>query len=348
MYYNLLRETVMGIRLLQNETTPNVSNNLEKKERIFFFDCSRFICILWIVLFWHGKSYISDFSLDLSSDFLNDMTYGALCTFVFLSGFFNGKKQIESITDLRDFYKRRFIKLYIPYFISLSMMLIMHYIWDVGYVLDLKQYLLSLFGLSLIIRPAPSTIWFVGLLILYYVITPIIIWTKHNRLLTSFCVYLLLIVFREIMELQGVIIDSRIILYFPFYSIGLCYGEEISKKIHGFATLSALAYIIIAEHLGLRNGIYEYLLDFSFIIMILQIGKILSNALPTKILSLLGVLSMDLYLFHRQFYFSMTKLIKTPNTLEFYVLFTPIFFIMLLSVHYIKNKTSDVFGRIGK
>lgn len=64
-------------------------------------DCSRAVCALYIVSFWHLSEYIG---INIWNSVTYQATHGVLATFTFISGYFLGKKKVESIKEIFLFY----------------------------------------------------------------------------------------------------------------------------------------------------------------------------------------------------------------------------------------------------
>ena len=66
------------------------------KKRLEFVDCSRALCMLWIVGVWHMFGYLNNINeAILSSTITSSITNGVLATFTFISAYFLGQKKIS-------------------------------------------------------------------------------------------------------------------------------------------------------------------------------------------------------------------------------------------------------------
>ncbi len=326
------------------------------KKRINYFEICRALCMLWIVAFWHGRAYIDGFP-EFGSLIWNDLTVGALSTFVFLSGYLNGSKTIQTRHDVIEFYRRRVISLYIPFFIAAVSMLMLYYFFGAQLMTSVKQLLLSLFGLSLIIQPAPSTLWFVVMLIVYYLITPIML--KYRRVYVKAACIFCMILFKEGLKQMGVEMDSRLLWYFPIYCFGLQFAGKIPPAFSAVRLLILTVSFAAAELCGFHisnDSSYVYMVIIMFVGMVIEISKMLDkNPVAAKCGGILGRISMWAFLFHRHFFHTCMVKMGSISKTVFYCIVFPAFILVMyfaekgyayLSALLMKKKTSDDKGRL--
>lgn len=143
-------------------------------KRIAYLDTLRSFLMLWIVGFWH----LSNHSV-FGNDWLcsKQVTNAVLIVFMILSGYLNSRKKPKNLSDVFFLIKKRF-RFYPLFFISLTSFWVLHSIRRIDYLISFKQYILSLFGLSYIFLPAPSTLWFIVAAIPLYLITPFMLMKK--------------------------------------------------------------------------------------------------------------------------------------------------------------------------
>lgn len=133
------------------------------------FDIARFLCVIWIVGFWHLVEYMnSDITTCCINSVTRNITNGVLGTFMFISGFFLSKYSFRNKTDVLNFFKKRLNRFYLLFFISAVLMYTFGLIPSVGLLFT------TIFGLSPFILPQPPTLWFFCMLIGFYAITPLI------------------------------------------------------------------------------------------------------------------------------------------------------------------------------
>lgn len=303
----------------------------KSKNRIKFFDCTRALCMLYIIALWHMPEYIKGFSI--VSPYTEIVTKGVLGTFTFISAYFLGKRPINKKSDVLDFYKRRLLRLYPLFFLSCTSLLAIHYLFHVDFILGVKQYNLTLVGLSVIILPAPKTVWYVSMIILFYILTPLFNYLKTpiKQFLCFITVMLPLIVMHYTLGL----VDTRVLINFPVFFAGLF----LSNRLNMTDRPDWRAYLIGIPLFGL--GFWLSLVIGSialavvavigFIMLALEIGKLFAHIVFIhKVLSFISVGSMVAYLFHRQFFGVVEKLTGHFSILAAYLIVLPV----LLAISY--------------
>lgn len=278
--------------------------------RIKCFDCTRAICMLYIIGIWHFQEYfIAD--IDLSGIIAENITNGVLGAFTFISAYFLGKRAISNITDVFSFYKKRVVRLYPLFFLSCTSFLIIHFLFGLDYIDSVQQYILTLLGLSTIISPPPMTIWFVSMLILFYLITPFI--NMVNKIQLKAAVNILILIVLFLLHQIG-FVDNRVIMLFPMYAIGLMVAKlkKINDKSNFFLVLLSFFIFLISVWLQLsieKLLVFDYITVLSITVFSIEIGKLLSMSSGlSKVLNFISYGSMVAYLFHRQ-YFGMLVII---------------------------------------
>ena len=179
--------------------------------RDFPFDLARSICVVWIVGFWHMQNYFSPDN-KLSGDSLTvcfDITTSVLACFTFLSGFFLKKYEYTNIEDVLYFYKKRLIRFY-PLFV----------IAVVGLVIcgsTIQQGLLAILGLSMFFPSPIHTLWYFSMLLFFYMLTPLLKIRRDEWRKNVVPIVLML----SVLVLGYFFFDKRLVIYFPFYVLGL-------------------------------------------------------------------------------------------------------------------------------
>lgn len=271
-------------------------------KRVAFFDCARSLCMLFIVAYWHIYAHFT-VPFEFPSPWGGSISRGVLGSFFFISAYFLGRKPIASMQDALAFYKKRLLRFYPMYFLSCTTLLLVHYLVKVDYISSFRQYVLSLFGLSCFITPAPKTIWFVSMLIPFYLVTPLInacagVWKKAACCCAIFAAM-------WAMGLGGVPLDTRLALYFPVYSAGIILGScrDIGERPCPVALAGGLLVFCAGVWMYDRTGLFvwHYPVMFGFIAFILEVGKIISRyRMPARVFGFISYGSMAAYLFHRQ------------------------------------------------
>lgn len=177
-------------------------------------DLMRGVSIFYIVGYWHlldSTNYFPGFKNPLT----HNLTVVALSIFVFLSGFLlaggvGGKK----FPPVGQFFKTRFMKIYPPFALTAVIFFLFH-------LIDLPTFLKTLTLVSMFWGPASPTIWFIGMIAIFYALTPFLIKLadkSKSQLLVAACVifgafYLYASFFS--------FADKRLLLYFPSFILGI-------------------------------------------------------------------------------------------------------------------------------
>ena len=289
--------------------------------RNYPFDLARSICVVWIVGFWHLLNYLpSEYQLsDNALPICKGITVSVLACFTFLSGFFLKKYEFGSIKDTIQFYKKRFWRFY-PLFVVAAFSLLL-----CGS--SLKQVLLAIVGLSMFLPPPIQTLWYFSMLILFYLMTPLLQFKTGRRLSLTLCVALLVLV------LSCFYADARLVLYFPFYVLGLNVSNKIvEKSLSGYAIFVALPVYIVMLCAEIDNYFYQFIQTLVGVVVILSISKSLYSPKIQSPISIIAEASMCAYLFHRPFYSLIVIALKKLTSLQAMPLLLAVLSVVLLFV----------------
>lgn len=253
----------------------------------------------------------NDFIHMTSTDLMFQITYGVLCVFSFISGFFN----VSSINSKHDFVRymvKRLEKLYPIYMLSC---ISLYTIGD----LSLKQCILSLTLVGgMIARPYPGTIWFVAMIIFFNFLTQIIALSKRHRKVTLIvCIELALVLLSACR-----MIDLRLAYYFPSYVLGMLIrsavddGENdifdlinniirVEKAGSVFLKLIfiTIIYLFVCNGIGKELTIVSCMTSLVLLFLLLSVGAFLTRTIKSwlllKVIIRLSESTMSIYLFHR-------------------------------------------------
>lgn len=224
------------------------------------------------------------------------------------------------------FYKRRLLRIYPLFAVSCTSMLLLHIFFDVQLISGLAQFLFTMIGLSIIFTPTPGTIWYVSMLLLFYALTPLLLFRsssqKWRTILKSAVIYgaFLLILLSQISN-----VDERLLYLFPVYCVGLIIGRgKISNEkfrllpfavgLLAFAGLNYIQYVAGIDELGLKV-VYTISIIAAFIVVAMECGKLFVGKVG-ELLEKISYASMCAYLFHRQIYGIFAKLFGTFSIIE--------------------------------
>lgn len=235
-----------------------------------------------------------------------------LATFVFISGYFIGKKNIAfKKQDIIAFYKKRLIRIYPLYLLAICMFTFFN-LSDV--VTSLKAGLI----VSMLIKPAPFTLWFITMILIFYFLSPFLIHFSKIfnpiQLLGCYLVFFVVLLGYTYVTKK---LDMRILMYFPSFALGIF----VANKNKDFGGRPFNYFVIIVSFLGFLfsysktpydqlNSLFMIPMTLSCSYLIVRVSKNLvfhSNKIH-KIILILSYSSYCMYLFHRPIYISLKKL----------------------------------------
>lgn len=278
------------------------------KQRDISYDIIRILSTIWIVFVWHFSNYYwgSPFQVYLLESWGGlFMTETVLASFTLISGLFLGMKQVSTANDVWKFYKNRFCRFYILYLIAGITLYYTPCSWGEFYS-STTQLILSSLGLSCFYGGMPSTLWYMCMLLFFYLITPTFLKVNHlKRVALGGMLWTILYLLRK----TGVQIDNRILLYFPFYVLGVSLNPEKYKVVIMKYT-KYLVPICIFTIVILRvshNIIFHIPCVLAGVSLFSLVCVYIEQALPKRdgILSLIAFsssITLAAYFFHRQVY----------------------------------------------
>lgn len=276
------------------------------KGRILFFDIARALCVLWIVGVWHIPQYLHSEEINENIDKFGLVTYSVLACFTFISGFFLGKKKLSPI----QFYKNRLKRLFVPLLLS-SVILLSFFGWYDSFT----NFIFSVTGLACFIGPMPRTLWYFSMLIIFYILTPMLLYKAEGKPVAIIARALVVYMIYCILYKIG-FCDKRILLYFPFYVAGMCLTMSnvislVTNKVYNVVCICIMALIICITG-DYESGVKSYweliLLGGKILLgtyLLLTAAYYMEKCLHPKLnhfFSLVAYASMFAYLFHREGY----------------------------------------------
>lgn len=267
-------------------------------------DFLRGASILYIVGFWHMLNYT-----DAIPEYNNLVTYRVtwivLGTFVFISGYFMGKKEIEiEKKSLMSFYKNRVLRIYPLYLLSL---ITFTYLGMSDFMTSLKAALV----LSMFFKPAPPTLWFITMLMFFYTISPFLMSAcRKLKIMNLVMIYFVVSVLLMLYFVFTRLLDIRILMYLPAFVFGLIVSmDETGVSEKKSCLILALVVGIIVSFL--TNTSYKQVNFLLSIPMVTTAPYFLFTMFRKKsaslqkigsIISILSYSSYCMYLFHRPIY----------------------------------------------
>ncbi len=273
--------------------------------------------MLYIVGYWHLFDYTKAFP-----EWKNSITYGicliVLGLFVVISGFLVGYSTKKSIS-LIHFFKTRFIRIYLLYALAVAIF----YLYGInGGTTSLK----SMFFIPMVFGPAPLTLWFINMLVLFYLATPFLFKLAENPgNYFWFILAVLLIMFTLLATTTT--IDKRVFLYFPCFCIGVyCSQHGLNTRVVNSRTASmVLGLWLIFLITGIDSWTLQILKQLLMILSCSYLMFSLSYFNEEKfknlgIVSVISYSSFAMYLFHRPIYMSV-KAFYFPESGKFQILY---------------------------
>lgn len=160
--------------------------------------------------------------------------------FFFMSGFLYGKLELPSSPFA--FYKKRFVKVYLPYFVWVTLIVSVYVLFNL-YKPNKWQIVLYLFNLQWFVTPIDGLnhLWFLTVLMVGYLLTP---WVKRIQIkYPLFCV----LAFVICCAIEFVIVKKfySFFAWVALYFAGMLYGLFDSKKLSNVVILVAGAFLIL-------------------------------------------------------------------------------------------------------
>ncbi|MFW9997503.1 MAG: acyltransferase family protein [Candidatus Odinarchaeota archaeon] len=323
------------------------------KERLLEIDVLRIIAILIVMILVHlPQNYAYNFYMELNvfeGQFLNALSvFCSVGAFVFLSGFsLHLQKQnrgIDSKEKLVTFLKKRFLRIFPLYWLALVLFVIMFAIE--GYNVleqgsDQLAYLLThVAGMQIVLAPVTGdpilTLWFVGLIVICYLIYPVFSYLNDYRriIAASIGVFAFFLIIRAVF---GLVEDRFFIYYFAFVA-GVVTAEIkdglrkynmkeilvlVPGVLVGYLVFNTFAMFFYSNTILLGRFAHElldplrytleeilfmiFIIDtviIAFVAIVLSISRSVFNVAKTrpKVITLLGYSTFCTYLFHRPFF----------------------------------------------
>ena len=310
----------------------NISNFEIMTGRNVAFDIARSFSMIFIIAIHHLSGYTGQPIASIS--YFASLVVTTLGVFVFLSGFLlGGKYEFHNLNDVIYFYKKRVLRI-IPLFILASVSLI--YIGMNGWTETIK----GIWGVSMLWKPAPATLWFVSMLLLFYFVTPLLANRKGYKQfgfgLSAFIIMLCI-------DFIWHSVDKRVYFYFLIYWLGIYLAIHKPRIISSFSkkeyTIVISAYFLLTMLCFLhKNKVVEIALGGIGILAIFMISHQVSKSLNLRIIKIINFISygsMCSYLFHRVIYWTVLQFYMPEHPLEvwIYLLFIAVPIVIIIGYY---------------
>lgn len=288
------------------------------KKKILEFDILRSIAVVWIIAVWHFSNYYSStssFGQIVNNNICRDVTYIMLSLFMLLSGVLTNSCNIAGKESIKAYYLKK-IKRFYPLYVIAAITLFFTTIPSfVSFYSGYQQLFLSLFGMASLYKQAPSTLWFMDMLLLFIMVTPLLVYKYKTHSFFRIILMVFLYGMFFVLSKKTNIVDTRFIRYMPFYMIGLLLTPakflDLANKYGWVAFILAILIRLLPFH-----HLFSEMLGYCLIIfwggkMALLYCKYLNSPIVGNIISFISYSSMCAYFFHRQLY-AMGILIGLP------------------------------------
>lgn len=296
------------------------------EKRDLRFDFIRVISMFYIVAILHLSQYISlpttvvkYYNPWISTLFTNL----ALSLFSMISGYLIGSKYIFGTKECKIsmFYKKRILRFY-PLFLLASVILYL-----IGFN-SLKSSVYGLIGISSFVVEQPRTVWYISMLMIFYLITPVI--SRGNvgwKVLSSSLIIGVACILFKLMKTM----DFRFIYNLAFYCFGIILSNQhipiIDKStyVYNKTITDIICFVSILVFIVLVPVSYIYFRWlFWFVILIgvmatFSLSMFISrvkNKFVAKIIQYGSYASMACYMFHRFFYWLGVSMYGANNQLN--------------------------------
>jgi peptidoglycan/LPS O-acetylase OafA/YrhL len=217
------------------------------KNKIIAFDFLRALAILMIIPAHLSNFLFSTYSklgLYAFDPYLANMGLGL---FIFMSGYllYYHNNSIDSFKDIISFYKKRLLRIFPLYWAALATFTIVFFVFapklNSGFVFpnaenvfSFSNILMHALGLQILLAPAyvspMLTLYFIGLIIIFYIIYPFIIMLSKDSkglLIISSIIFLGTLLLSKTLN----IIEHRFFMFFPVFILGiLTCKEDVFEK----------------------------------------------------------------------------------------------------------------------
>ncbi len=244
------------------------------------------------------------------------MAYFGLAIFFFLSGYtlYINNNKFDNIGDVINFYKKRLLRILPLYWVALLVFLIFYdassgfrsyYLEPASYYdFSLTSFIIHFAGLQTLTGKFIGGMWFIGTIIVYYLVYPLIVYFSKNLKYMLAAIAVLLVAFVLLYTPLHIIKDGHVPLFISIFASGiiankinLFYNKDYEKY---FAVLPIVLVLTLLIDIKLFDS-GSFVLNESFSIIKFGFYFFFRNILllTVGILSFLSVRPFIGYLDHR-------------------------------------------------
>jgi peptidoglycan/LPS O-acetylase OafA/YrhL len=299
-------------------------------------DLFRSLSMLYIIGYWHLFNYTDSFPY--YNNFITDIiTRTLLSLLVLISGYYASSSSLS----IKDFYQKKVIRIYPLYLLAL-------FIYIVFGFCNLKMGVVAAFSLSMFFEPAPYTLWFVSMIVVFYLLTPIFISILEKNVKTFYISVSLMILFLLLYEIITGLLDIRFLMYLPAYLVGMMMKQNKLPKIEHSLFLLIFTSIILlllfyVESKNISSLIKIPFITYAAFLLFQKATSVnIKNEFLVNIILKLSFSTWCMYLFHRPVYAMLLKLYKPEGLINqiLYLLLigVPIIIFIAYVIQYVYNK----------
>lgn len=258
--------------------------------------------VLYIVGYWHLFNYVLNFP-QYANIYTTYLTYIVLGIFTLTSGYLLATRSLHlNFYEVKTFYYRRLIRIYPLYFLALIAFLFTG-------LANSKTVLKGMLLTSMLQPPAPPTLWFITMIMLFYVIAPVLI--SYTEQLIAYLIWCGIIII-SLISIHVFIqpIDLRILMYFPAFAAGIIIARNqlLHYMLNKYRWL--LALLLMPAFWLFTTGKDNTLYGIAALIPSIVVGSLaflvyaeqyLGNRY-NAIIAVISYASFCMYLFHRIVY----------------------------------------------
>ena len=231
--------------------------------------------------------------------------------FLFISAFLYGNKDI---TNFRTFFKKRFLTIFLPYYIFLAMLLIIYLIYNPA-LITVNEIINAIFCLYIFDGSFHSLrhFWFLPVIMLCYLFIPLLqkLFKEDTSAKTKTCIKVLLCIITIIEFILAYTSGTH--LQFTCFILGYFMAKKVDyNKVSARVTLpifliTALVYLAVRPNMDaigsvLSNGVGQIcmlIMGISFTYALLNIFHFLNNRDTPKLLVWSDNISYHFYIVHQ-------------------------------------------------
>jgi len=168
-----------------------------------------------------------------------------------MSGYLLSAKKypMDRVTEVLVFLKKRFYRIFPLYWLAFVVFFAMFYLY-LAKPLGVANAILHVFGLQLFYGEPIPTIWFIGLITIYYILFALVeYFSRKQDIVFSLCTVCFVLLF--VVKSVDPPMDNRIVLYWPIFVFGIWYSR-IRPEVSFFRFVIALLVTVFASYGYLR------------------------------------------------------------------------------------------------